>query len=333
MTIFIKSIKNSTNEEWDRIWENSKDSTYFHSREFAELWALYTKGGSTPSPKTIIFSDGKIAVIPLSKQKYSKGLSKVYMSSIAGTYGGWLTEENLDKEHVSCLTNYMLLEINNIFWRLNPYQNIESILKVSSFKEDDTLVISLKKDFESIFKNWTKGHKSAVKKAKREGVKVITASSIEDWKEYYNLYNICLKRWGSNTTTIYKWELFNEFYNSKSNNIKLWLAYYEGKIIAGILCLYSNSHVSYWHSAVNDKYFYLKPMHLLIYDAIKDSSEMGYNWFDFNPSGNNKGVKAFKKSFGTISLSCPIIVKQSRSIKLSQFLKKNYKKLNIKVIK
>jgi hypothetical protein len=50
---------------------------------------------------------------------------------------------------------------------------------------------------------------------------------------------------------------------------------------------------------------------LLIFEIIKNACELQYEWFDFNPSGGKEGVKAFKRSFGTLELSCPMILKNS----------------------
>ena len=54
-------------------------------------------------------------------------------------------------------------------------------------------------------------------------------------------------------------------------------------------------------------------VHLLMYTAIEHACRNGYSWFDFNPSGGHEDVAAFKKGFGTVPLSAPMIVAQSRA--------------------
>jgi lipid II:glycine glycyltransferase (peptidoglycan interpeptide bridge formation enzyme) len=85
------------------------------------------------------------------------------------------------------------------------------------------------------------------------------------------------------------------------------LAKYEDRSIAGALCFYTKNHVVYWHGAAYSDYFELRPVNLLMYEAIKDACENGYSWFDFNPSGGHEGVKAFKKSFGPTALRSDVV--------------------------
>jgi lipid II:glycine glycyltransferase (peptidoglycan interpeptide bridge formation enzyme) len=44
---------------------------------------------------------------------------------------------------------------------------------------------------------------------------------------------------------------------------------------------------------------------------IRHAVEHGYRWFDFNPSGGHEGVQKFKARFGTVPLSCPMILHQT----------------------
>lgn len=83
--------------EWDDAWRNCPYSTYFHSREWAEIWADYSQGKITPDPLKIALSDGTQIVLPFSKEKILKGLAKRDISSPAGTFGGWLANASLDE--------------------------------------------------------------------------------------------------------------------------------------------------------------------------------------------------------------------------------------------
>jgi CelD/BcsL family acetyltransferase involved in cellulose biosynthesis len=97
-----------------------------------------------------------------------------------------------------------------------------------------------------------------------------------------------------------------------SPRIKLWTAVVEDRLVAGALCFYGQGQVVYWHGAALEAYFHVRPVNLLFCEAIKDACETGYRWFDFNPSGGHEGVKAFKQSFGAVSLQCPVISIETR---------------------
>ncbi len=66
MSTSIIEVRAATNKEWDELWRESANSTYFHSREWAEIWSSYTNGRVQPTPRLVLFSDGAEALLPLS---------------------------------------------------------------------------------------------------------------------------------------------------------------------------------------------------------------------------------------------------------------------------
>jgi lipid II:glycine glycyltransferase (peptidoglycan interpeptide bridge formation enzyme) len=323
MTIKISNIRPANHSEWDRTWEECDYATYFQSREWAEIWENYTNGKCSPKAKIIVFSDGKKVVLPLSVEKQLNGLSTCYVSSPAGTFGGWISLDNLSEIHVYHLTNYLITKCKNLIWRINPYNNISSHIISVKNQLDETHFLDLRQGFDATYKKNTKGNARAVNKAKREGVSIKSASNIEDWLLYYQIYENSLLRWGDQASSRYSKSLFEEMFQKNSPNIKLWLAVYQEKIIAGAVCFYAKKHAAYWHGAALSDFFNLRPVNLLMWEAIKDASDRKFSWFDFNPSGKNEGVRAFKRSFGAASLDCSII----RSNRISTVLLQQGKKL------
>ncbi|MBN2396499.1 MAG: GNAT family N-acetyltransferase [Candidatus Atribacteria bacterium] len=327
MPISINKIQSASPEEWDRFWLQCDYSTYFHSKEWAEIWKTYTFNRIQPDPQIIFFSDGKKALLPFSYTKQYHGILKNYISSPGGTFGGWISGDILSKDHIRILLNYIKRKHKNIIWRINPYNDTVGYIDFKISKNDETYVLSLSNDFESIFKNWTKGHKSAAKKAKREGVIVTTAATLEHWKSYYHVYEDSLRRWGEKVSSKYTWDIFEKMYQLNSRYIKLWIAEYNKEIISGALCFYAKKHVVYWHGASLEKYFYLRSVNLILYEAIKDACDKRYRWFDFNPSGGHEGVKSFKKSFGGQPLQSDVIINISWINSLLPQLKRCIKKV------
>ena len=321
MDIKISSIAKANDSEWDSIWQGCEYSTYFHSREWAEIWNKYTNGRIQPKPLLITFSDEKRALLPFSSQRILRGLSQQYLSSPAGTFGGWISRDELNVNHGQLLVDYIYRKLRSIVWRLNPYDKIISQCQFSKIENDETNAINLKGGFDSIYRSWTKGHKSAARKAHKAGVIIEKADRQEHWKEYYAIYEDSLQRWGKKTTSRYRGNLFEILYNLTSENIELWLAKYEEKVIAGALCFYSKNHVAYWHGAALSDYFNMRPVNLLMYEVIKDACGKDYLWFDFNPSGEHEGVKAFKKSFGAVSFPAPVVVRETILIKQIKSMK------------
>ena len=320
MSISITNVRSATAGEWDITWSECDHSTYFHSREWAEIWTFYSKGKICPAPILITFSDGKKALLPLSLQKNLAGFRKKYLSSPAGTFGGWISTHELSVEHADLLTHYLTQKIDDITWRLNPYDHLALKAHIRPSKFDETHALHLAGGFDTIYKGWTKGHRSAARKAQQHGVTIEFAYTLDDWYSYYQVYEDSLQRWGNKASSVYKWALFNEMLRRNSPYIKLWLAIYQDKVVAGALCFYAKKHAVYWHGAALKDYFHLRPINLLMYEAIKDACERGYAWFDFNPSGKHTGVKAFKKSFGANTLQSNIYSHPTGLEKVSRWI-------------
>jgi hypothetical protein len=321
-SVSIASVRPASLSEWDLIWRECNYSTYFHSREWAEIWSKYTKRKMFLTPFFVSFSDGKKALLPFSCLKRGglapilMGTTRLYLSSPECTYGGWISADKLDHNHAVLLLNLIEKKFNNLFWRLNPYDDIalKSGIKISD--EGETHAINLERGFDVIASNMSKGHRSAVKQATRNGVSVRISSSIEDWLNYYQVYETSVSRWGNRLLgDKYSWELFHEIFIRNSPNVELWLSIYHDRVISGALCFHSKRHYVHWHGASLETYFNLRPVNLLLYEVIKNACEKGYTWFDFNPSATLEGVKAFKERFGAQALKCPIVRLEPRNMR------------------
>lgn len=287
-------IRRANKEEWDSIYMSCEHSTYFQSYNWAKIWEEYTKGEITPNAELIVFSEDQKVLLP----KSLNTISGVSLMSPAGTFGGPLYSFDLDENQRKIIENWFAkLKKGMVFF--SPY--LPNIFYTND-ANSNTDAIKLDQSFDLIFKNWTKGHKATINKSKKENVEISIASDKSEWREYFRIYQKSLERWGENARTSYKWELFDVLSDSTDDNIKLWVAKHSGEIIAGGIMLYSNKHVVYWHGAVDDKFFHKKPVHYMLYDAIKNAIEENYNWFDFNPSGGLDGVRKFKRGFGTTEL-------------------------------
>ncbi|MBE0447284.1 MAG: GNAT family N-acetyltransferase [Actinobacteria bacterium] len=318
MNISIKGIRSATPDEWDLLWWGCPYSTYFQSREWAEIWNIYTKGGMRPEPKIVEFSDGKKALLPLSFQKSCKGLVRGYISSPAGTFGGWISTDELSLAHAMLLTD-CLVRLGNLVWRINPYDELAFKVNVRASRDDKTQVLNLVSVSDGIYKMWEKGPMAyKVRKARKGEVWVRLASTLDDWLAYYQVYQDSLRRWGDRASSRYDWRIFNEMFRRESPYIKLWLAIYQNKIVAGIINFYAKKHAVGWHASALAQHFKLYPMNLLVYEIVKDACEKGYSWFGFNPSGGHKGVERFKRSFGAQFFQCPEVIIETNWAKFAK---------------
>lgn len=322
MSLSIVEIGSASAGEWDAVWKECDYATYFHSREWSEIWSTYTEGSLQGLPLAVRFSDGKRVILPFSVQRILRGFSKLYLLSPAWTFGGWIALDGLGTDHTRLLTEYILQRTRNLVWRLNPYSSQVDIAMEKYGQPDETHAINLADGFDAIVRRWKKAGGSTLRKARRarrEGVSIRLAVSREDWRAYYDVYSSSLDRWHNRNMPVYDvygWRIFQDMFVRKSPYIKLWLAFCDNKVVAGALCFYAKRHSVYWHGAALEDYFPRRPVNLLMYETIKHACEQGYAWFDLNPSGGYEGVKAFKKTFGAIALPCPVIEIETRSTHL-----------------
>ncbi len=303
----ITTTRRATRDEWLRAWNDCDHSTFYHSPMWAEIWETATAGKIRPCPLRIQFSNQTSAIITLTFRRHRLGLVKHFSSSQAGTYGGWISETPLDMQQTELLFNLMVERFHRLAWRVNPLDEAAVAAAAAWGQADETQVLDLRDGFEGLLRRWTKGHRSAARKARREGVEVRPARGVSEWAEYYSIYMDSVRRWGDRTTLVHPWSLFEAMIDRSPEQIQLWIATMEDRLIAGALTFRSRTHVSYWHGAALESHFHLRPVHWLLHEVIRTACDEGYRWFDFNPSGGLDGVRAFKRGFGTQSLPTPTV--------------------------
>jgi hypothetical protein len=298
-------------QEWQDTWSSCDYAPYFHSPEWAQIWNTASKGQIQPAPQIIRFTDGAKALIPLSfRYQYGK-LVKQYVSSPEGTYGGWISQDPLDVAHSALLVDYLLKKCRNLCWLVNPYD--KNVFKTGISRGNyQTHALNLSAGFDALVRKFSRGNLRAIDKARDHGIITRTASSLDEWREYFNVYSDALQRWGKKGG--YQWALFEELYRRKSRNISLRIAMYKDRVVAGTVCFFSKQHTAGWHMTTLNDYMEYSPANLLNYENIKDSVERGHEWYDFNPSGGHKGVIAWKEKFGPETLDCPLIWSHSSTM-------------------
>jgi serine/alanine adding enzyme len=137
----------------------------------------------------------------------------------------------------------------------------------------------------------------AVGKAKRDGVVVRRAQSIEDIRRFYRLNLKTKRRIG---VPGHPEHLFLNMFKILGEKCALYLADFNKETIAGIIILKFNNTVLYGYGASDDNYRAHQPNSLLVWTAIEDSCREGYRYFDFGrTSPAETSLTSFKKHWGT----------------------------------
>jgi hypothetical protein len=303
----IANIIDTTNTEWDDMWQRSLTSTYYHSRDWAEIWKLYTIGKIIPTPKTIIFTDGVKVVIPLMRQNYYRGIFKRYgltgpPSEATAKYGSWLTYDVLHKDHISILSKYIISKYKNLVWKLNPYdEDSKRIIVKAKYTRRKTFtsyMINLTQGEDYLLSKMSQNCRNKIKQGIRNKLMVKEGRSILDWQNYYNIYQDNITRWGKKTLYRLEWKFYDILFNRHNIYSKLWLTWHDNIPISGCICFYAGDKILLFQSVSLSKYQYLRPVNLEKYFLIKDGIEKGYKWLDMGTAGRNVGLDKFKRSFG-----------------------------------
>lgn len=311
VTLNIARVAAATDQQWREAWRECASSTYFHSPEWARIWEFYSRGAIRAAPRLIVFSDGTEAVLPWCFETKARGLLSRYASSTQGTYGGWLSTKPLTLSHALCLVDWLTRgRRRNLVWRLNPYDQLAfraGVTRHLRCKHDETHALRLQGNAGQVLDGFKSSYRSQIRKALKSQFSVAPATSLDDWRAYFDVYRDSLERWGDEPDTGYSWRLFEFMYRLNSPDVKLWLARHEGKVVSGDICLYASKHVAYWHGATLKDYLCTSVAKLLKFEEIKDSTRRGYDWYDFNPSAGLAGVKFFKEGFNAQVLPAPIV--------------------------
>jgi len=306
--------------EWSRIITDLPASTFFHTPHWFKLWKKYK--GYNYQFLNFKFSNNRQLFLSLAIDNKNN-----LFSNPAGTFGGFLTRDNFTTKERVRISSY--LQQYNLTLRQNPYNDFKITDSIIT-KTDFTQRIYLPDLKKSIINNWTKGHRSALKKGTKTGVIIRQAISHEDWKNYYKVYQKRYEDWGENAGNFYDFSLFTILQTIPKTYCKLWLAEYKNKCIAGGIFFYYNNKVIYWHGAGDQDFFSLNPYQVLQYSVIKNAVENGHQWYDFNPSGGYLGVEKFKKGFGSIKSEANIVKTTTPRKKLKTKLHSIVSKLKLK---
>ena len=143
-----------------------------------------------------------------------------------------------------------------------------------------------------------KSYKYDIRQAVKNGVTVKAAESEPEMRRYYGLYLMTRKRHGLPPTpyAFFRnvWEVL-----SPAKMVHLFLAYWQGRPIAGIIFLRHNGCLYALSASSDGAFLDKKPNHLLWWRGIQLAFELGLTGFDFGrTSPDNKGLRFFKTRWG-----------------------------------
>ncbi len=178
------------------------------------------------------------------------------------------------------------------FIRLSPlieqdlelkYALIFSRLRESQMHNVDaeiTWVLNLDKSEENLLKNMRKNTRYYIRKAVKDGVKVEKGTSGKKLNAFLQIYR--------DTVLRQKWNAYSDKYiiNEvkaflKDDMVRIFLAKYKNKYIAGAIVVFYGDQAIYHHGGTLSKYLKIPASYIIQWEAIREAKSRGKKWYNF----------------------------------------------------
>ena len=294
---------------WDKFVSDSNNGTIFHLRKFLNY---HSKDKFVDHSILIIKNKKLFSVFPAAERVVSN--QKLLVSHPGSSVGSFVIPENLSIansiELVSQIKNYakesgfngiqITLPPNLYQKRLSNYMDFAFFRGGFIYKKREiTSILFLEKNIETTLKKFRPSHRRAVKIAQSKGVLVRES---EKYDEYYKILQKNLsKRHGVNPThTLRELKKLKRIFKDK---IKLFSAFIDGKMIAGIVNFIINEQVVLaFYISHDELYNQYRPLNILFYEVFSWAIESKYKVYDFGiftvNEKPNMGLGRFKENFG-----------------------------------
>ncbi len=306
-------VKIVDEQDWRTFVDNCECATFFHTCDWYQVWNRYQ--GYEYRAYLFEFDTGHKALLPLASRRVFRGVFRRYLSSPAGTYGGFLTDDSLTELETVLLSKWVR-KFGTVDLTFNPFSPISKFLPITSrdftqsiFLRDNWIIIEKKMKPAQILRKVKIAERNQLRVRKLKGKEVL---------EYHKIYRSRRSNW-QDPSNDYSESIFENLFQLKG--VDFWGVFLKDDLmIGGGPFVKHNNHVTSWLAVALTEYLPLMPYALLYYRLIKFYRSEGLTWFDFNPSGGHEGVVRFKAGFGTIKKPVLNYNYQSKMMKFSYYL-------------
>ena len=288
-------------EKWDKFVEESNNGTLFHLQRFF--------GYHTPEKFTfnhlIFLEKGKIvALLP------GAMVGDKFESPIGASYGSIVTKDikfNKALELVTALLDYgkengikeFELTAAPVVYEDKPNQNLDFAMLWLGFSYSLHYIssaIKLDKDNDIISRFQPTIRRNIRKSLSNAEIKV------EINNRYDQFYPILLNNKARHDVKpTHTFEELLRLEKLLPESIKLFMIYYKDIPIAGSLMFFVNRTCALcFYNMLNYEYEHLKPIHRIMYEVVKYSTENGYSYVDIGVSQDTKAENPMTPSLGLI---------------------------------
>ena len=186
------------------------------------------------------------------------------------------------------------------FTRLHPF--IRNDLLVEKFatvdKRWEIVYVDLTQDEKTIWDNFKKENRKAIRKAKQSGVEVFLSQSKADMEIFYTLYTADMERKHAGEFYFFPREFFDNMLELLGNKVQLFLARYDAQTIAASLLVGMDDFAHDYLRTSVPEFLNMRPNNLLVYTKILWAKENNYKLFSLQGGqSRSDGIFRFKSTF------------------------------------
>lgn len=286
--MFIERYKSKHFEIWNKFIAKSKNGIFMFNRNFMD----YHKDRFKDHSLLFFKENNLVAVLGMSEH------DNELISHGGLTYGGFIVDDNM-KQHImndcfELLIQYAKINnYNTIYYKRIPHIFCKQVSeedryslflkKANLVRIEPATVINLKNPLKM-----TKGRKAQISRARREGVIVKEIIGNEGYLKFMDLENEVLSKY-HNTKAVHSGEEISLLAARFPDNIKLFGAFFDNKMIAGSVVFEYDEVVHTQYLAANDFARRIGALDLVIF-ILMEKYKFNKKWLDFGISTENNGL-------------------------------------------
>ncbi len=276
-----------------------------------QYYQLYEELGDGEARCFIYEEQDKLAMYPFlinSINKLGFDLDNDYYD-IQGAYGyNGVVSNCYDKTFINNFYNafnQFIIDKNIIteFTRFHP------LLENNNFSNNSldiifnrkTVLINLNEIYDNIWeKSYSSVNRNMIRKAKKNKIEIKILTDLNDYKNFYNLYNKTMKHVNAEDYLYFNLEYFFNLKKYLLKNQFLIGSYYENKLISTSIIMINGLYCHYHLSCSDRNYSNLASTNLLLDFAITFSQDLGCKYFHLGGGSSvdgNDSLFKFKSNF------------------------------------
>lgn len=197
----------------------------------------------------------------------------------------------------------------SMFFRFEPMEENElkviklKVYKVKGVQPENEWLLDLEKTEDELLKEMQQKTRYNIRLAQKKGIQIKCGGEKKYFEEFWRLIAKTYDRKDIRTHTRQYYQGILDI----KDKAQLWVAEYEGKIIAGNVISFFGDTATYMHGGADYEMRNFMSPYSLQWELIKEAKRKGYRYYDFGGISEKKaeweGITKFKKGFSGFELN------------------------------